>query len=113
MAVPSSKIFVLSFQGEMVKNNSQLFLYFFYVYLFYSSTIVQQQVKLSVVWSDSVTAIQKKLKIEDFSEFKLKYKDGNEFMKIADGNHKQDELTMQMMIGLYSLKTQLLRQYYL
>ena len=44
--------------------------------------------KLSVVWSDSLLAIQKKLKIEDFSGFKLKYKeDGNDFFtKIADGN---------------------------
>jgi hypothetical protein len=43
-----------------------------------------QQVKLSVVWSDSLLAIQKKLKIEDFSGFKLKYKDAGEFMKISD-----------------------------
>ena len=41
--------------------------------------------KLSVVWSDSLSAIQKKLKIEDFSGFKLKYKDAGEFMKISDG----------------------------
>ena len=41
--------------------------------------------KLSVVWSDSLLAIQKKLKIEDFSGFKLKYEDGNKLMKISDG----------------------------
>ncbi len=42
--------------------------------------------KLSDVWSESLNLIQKKLKIGDFSGYKLKYKDGNEFMNIADGN---------------------------
>ena len=46
----------------------------------------KQQVKLSALWSESLTAIKKKTKIEDFSKYKLQFIEGGEFIKISDGN---------------------------